>query len=74
LEDALGVSLFELGPPSVWPTYGAFLDRKALHTEIPKVDGVALRRCHLANGLHRHQVRFAQEASRGGQRAREHRN
>jgi hypothetical protein len=66
------VSLFELGPPSVWPTNDAFLDRKALHTEIPKVAGVALRRCHLANGLHRHQVRFAQEASRGGQQAREH--
>ncbi len=74
LEDAAGVSLFERGPQSVWPTNGAFLDGKALHTDFSKVDGVALRRCHLANGLHRHQVRFAQEASHGGQRAREHCN
>jgi hypothetical protein len=65
------VSLFEQGPPSVWPTNGAFLDGKAPHTAIARVDGVVVRRCHLANELHRHQVRFAQEAGHGRLRARE---
>jgi hypothetical protein len=74
MEDALGVSLLERGSSSVWPTNGAFLDRKALHPDIASVDGVAVRRCHLANELHRHQVRFAQEACHGRPRAREHCN
>ena len=40
------MSVFEVGPPSVWPTNGAFLDGKALHTDIARADLVAVGRCH----------------------------